>query len=73
MSDPFSGVSNNALRWPCSAVATWIFVVRPPGVPLNIGIADVIRLVHIDEPADSDILVLGTKEPIPSPQVFLTN
>ena len=54
-------------------MAAWIFVVRQPAVPLNIGIADVIRLVHIDEPADSDILVLGTKEPIPSPQVFLTN
>lgn len=36
-------------------------------------IADGICLVHIDEPADSDILVLGTKELIPSPQVFLTN
>ncbi len=48
-------------------------VSRSAAVPLNIEIADVIHLVHIDEPADSDILVLGTKELIPSPQVFPTN
>ena len=48
-------------------------VSRSAAVPLNIGIADVIHLVHKDEPADSDILVLGTKELIPSPQVFPTN
>ena len=30
-------------------------------------------LVHINEPTDSDILVLGAKELITSPQVFLTN
>ena len=30
-------------------------------------------LVHINESADSDILVLGAKELITSPQVFLTH
>lgn len=39
------------------------------GAHININIL----LVHIDEPAESDILVLGTEDLIPSPEVFLTN
>lgn len=32
-----------------------------------------LALIHVDESADSDILVFGTEELIPSAQVFLTN
>lgn len=34
---------------------------------------EILVLVYVDESADSDILVFGTEELIPSAQVFLTN